>query len=200
MSVLFINAFLSCNYVFYHLLRRRGWLHIPSQYYYSNDSTSLFQCTEAPVSRFPKLYENNRIFGNFPPHKNITVDLRSWTTGNCFSATWIILLIIIKSKHVFMEQEEVSRIHSRKLANWEKKQPEINNKHIYVLHQCLLLLTIFHILICAARFHSQMLWLKCYFNENFFPTCFHGKTKYASPPSIHRKMSVLIFLGWCFIY
>lgn len=118
----------------------------------------------------------------FPPHKNITVDLRSWTTGNCFSATWIILLIIIKSKHVFMEQEEVSRIHSRKLANWEKNQPEINNKHIYVLHQCLLLLTIFHILICAARFHSQMLWLKCYFNENFFPTCFHGKTKYASPP------------------
>lgn len=131
LSVLFINVFLSCNYVFYHLLRRRGWLHIPSQYYYSKDSTSLFQCTEAPVSRFPKLYENNRIFSNFPPHKNITVDLRSWTTGNCFSATWIILLIIIKSKHVFMEQEEVSRIHSRKLANWEKKTAR-NKQQTYI--------------------------------------------------------------------
>lgn len=67
----------------------------------------------------------------FPPHKNITVDLRSWTTGNCFSATWIILLIIIKSKHVFMEQEEVSRIHSRKLANWEKK-PARNKQQTYI--------------------------------------------------------------------
>lgn len=67
----------------------------------------------------------------FPPHKNITVDLRSWTTGNCFSATWIILLIIIKSKHVFMEQEEVSRIHSRKLANWEKKTAR-NKQQTYI--------------------------------------------------------------------
>lgn len=124
MSVLFINAFFELQLCFLSFIEKERLVT------YSL-SILLFQCTEAPVSRFPKLYENNRIFGNFPPHKNITVDLRSWTTGNCFSATWIILLIIIKSKHVFMEQEEVSRIHSRKLANWEKK-PARNKQQTYI--------------------------------------------------------------------
>lgn len=166
------------------------------------------QCHKAPVSRFPKLYENNRIFGNFPPHKNITVDLRSWTTGNCFSATWIILLIIIKSKHVFMEQEEVSRIHSRKLANWEKKNSQKLTTNIYTSYINVYFYSQSFIFSFAQRgFIHKCYDLNVILTRTFFPPAFMGRLSTHPPPPINSPQDVgsnfpqgmLYLLTNCFI-